>query len=83
MNANLAATVAAIIRHGFAASKEDFMVEVKRRFSGLSALSRRVGASTTHVHRILSGERSPSPVLRRKLERLGVRFDEAGKAVSL
>ena len=79
MNANLAATVAATV----AARKENVMVEVKRRFSGLSALSRRVGASTTHVHRILSGERSPSPVLRRKLERLGVRFDETGKAVSL
>jgi len=79
MNANLAANLAATV----AAIQEDFMVEVKRRFSGLSALARRVGASTTHVHRILSGERSPSPVLRRKLERLGVRFDEAGKAVSL
>jgi len=79
MNANLAANLAATV----AAIQEDFMVEVKRRFSGLSALARRVGASTTHVHRILSGERSPSPVLRRKLERLGVRFDESGKAVSL
>ena len=57
------------------------MVEIKRRFSGLSALSRRVGASTTHVHRILSGERSPSPALRRKLERAGVRFGTDGKAV--
>jgi len=79
MNANLAATVAATV----AARKEGVMVEVKRRFAGLSALSRRVGASTTHVHRILAGERAPSPVLRRKLERLGVRFDETGKAVSL
>lgn len=59
------------------------MTKEKRTvIKGIAAASRKLGCSQTHLSRVMSGNRVPGSELRKKLERMGVRFnDETGLVV--
>lgn len=59
-----------------------YMVKEERTvIRGITTTSKKVGCSPTHLSRVMSGVRIPGASLRKKLERIGIKFDEAGRAV--
>lgn len=63
--------------------KEIIKKEASSRYRGLSALAKKLGCSHTHLRRVLESERTCGPDLRKRLERLGVKFDAKGYAVKV